>query len=99
MLIRPKNKVDTEWIVYEWFLGIEVIINCLCIFFGFKMNEREYNILFQKCHNKLFSSYHNLALKKRTNKLNESLLNSANDIGIASAQAELTIDSDYYINR
>ena len=100
MLIMTKTeRNNTEWIVHEWFLGIVVIINCLCIFFGFKMNEKEYNILFQKCHNKLFSSYHNLALKKRRNKLNESLLNPANGPGITPAQADLTIDSDYYIHK
>ena len=93
LIMSKSDRDDTEWIIYEWFLGIVVIVNCLCIFFGFKMNEKAYKIFFKSCHNRLLWSYKKLAINTQ-NKQNNNVLSSN-----LAAHADLTNDTDYFIHR
>ena len=41
---------DTAWIVYEWFLAVLVIVNIVCVYFGFSINKKEYDFCCYRCH-------------------------------------------------
>eukprot|EP01084_Bolivina_argentea_P274149 467214_1 len=43
-------KQQIVWIIYEWFLSLVVIVNVICVYFGFSINRKEYDICCYKCH-------------------------------------------------
>eukprot|EP01084_Bolivina_argentea_P086168 155749_1 len=45
-----KEPADLSWIIYEWFLALFIVINLLCVYFGFKVNQQEYNRYCGICH-------------------------------------------------
>ena len=95
LLMYDTKRTDTQWIIYEWILGVDIIINCLCIFFGFKMNENTYIIVFKLCHNRLLWSYKRLATKLQIrHSKQESLLKSG-----GAATADLENDVDYFMQQ
>merc|ERR1719245_1880065 len=43
-ILSEKETLSTEWVIYEWFLGGFININLFCIYFGWKMNKKEYQL-------------------------------------------------------
>eukprot|EP01084_Bolivina_argentea_P077965 141467_1 len=91
LIMAKSDRNDIEWIMYEWCLGLVIIINCLCVFLGFKINEKQYVLLFKQCHNKLLSSYRLLAMKAQ--RKTDYLLQS--DQSHLPAASELTSNFDF----
>ena len=90
-----KDKESMEWIIYEWILGLLCIINCLCIFFGFKMNEREYNKLCNICHKRLIALCKLLLILKNPN--DESLMEHS--LAKESISSDLLFEDGLFVHR
>eukprot|EP01084_Bolivina_argentea_P111463 198847_1 len=76
-----KEPKDLSWILYEWFLGSLIIINLLCVYFGFKMNENEYHKICGCCHSKLMIFCRNVANREiNDNRLKQSLIIQDSDL-------------------
>ena len=49
------ESTDTLWIMYEWLLGTCILVNLLCVYFGFKVNEAQYDTLCGLPHRKMMA--------------------------------------------
>eukprot|EP01084_Bolivina_argentea_P276904 472586_1 len=59
-------RLEIAYILYEWFLALLVVVNTICVYLGFSINKKEYDVCCDLCHWKCRKLCENCAQKNLT---------------------------------